>query len=144
MSMRIILEACVDAAIASIRFYDFSFPSNLEHLRRVEQKQKLSFIDKCEIFLPAQIEEETIKSIKKLWHYLSEYWVHAKGIVKKIDENFVKKVAKPMPPMWSLALPYTYDERDIDDIKEFTNKLNNLKKIVENLLKPFSKTKNLT
>lgn len=139
MSMRIILEGTLDAVVAHARFYDHPFPEDLNRLRLFEQKKSLSFVDKCELFLPAQIEKETIEEIKELWHYLSKYWVHAKGIVRKISEQTIQKNTGKAPPMWALALPYTYDEDDVDDINEYVTKLCKLKKVVEELLEPFSK-----
>jgi len=142
MSMRVILEAVVDAVIVSTRFYDSPFPDNLRHLRRLERETRLAFADKCRLLIPASA-QSVAKDINELWSYLSEYWVHPKGIVKKLDDKVKKAIKKGQtsaPPMWALALPYPYDESDIDDLKELVKKLRKLNNVVEALLEPFSKS----
>jgi len=87
--------------------------------------------------------QSVAKDINELWSYLSEYWVHPKGIVKKLDDKVKKAIKKGQPsapPMWALALPYSYDESDIDDLKELVKKLCKLNNVVEALLEPFSKS----
>lgn len=139
MSMRVVLEAVVDAVVVSTRFYDLPFPDNLRHLRRLERETRLTFADKCKLLLPASA-QSVVKNINELWSYLSEYWTHAKGIVKKLDDKVKEAIQKGRtvaPPMWALALPYTYDKSDIDDLREFVNKLRKLNKVVETLLEQF-------
>jgi hypothetical protein len=130
MSMRIILEGIVDVVIAHARFCDHQFPEDLKHLRVLEQRKNLSFADKCELLLPAQVNEETIKEMEEFWRYLSEYWAHAKGIVRKVVE-------KTMPTY----LPYAYDEDDADKINEYVTKLRELRKVVEELLESIPRQK---
>lgn len=143
MSMRVVLEAVVDAVIVSTRFYDLSFPDNLRHLRKIERETRLGFADKCRLLIPASA-QGAVRDINDLWSYLSEYWAHAKGIVRKLDDKLREAMQKGQtatPPMWALALPYTYDKSDIDDLKEFVNNLRKLNKVVETLLEPFAKAK---
>lgn len=141
VSMRIVLEAVVDAVIASVRFYDLPFPYNLEHLRKLERETRLTFADKCRLLVPASA-QNVVRNVIELWNYLSEYWAHAKGILRKLDNKLTEAAQKgeaAAPPMWSLALPYPYDETDIDDLKEFVNRLHRLNEVVETLLEPFTK-----
>lgn len=143
MSMRVVLEAVVDAVVVSTRFYDLPFPDNLRHLRQLERETRLAFADKCRLLIPASA-QTVVKNINELWSYLSEYWAHAKGIVRKLDAKVraaTQKGQTATPPMWALALPYTYDESDIDDLGEFVNNLRKLNEVVETLLEPFSKAK---
>ena len=143
MSMRVVLEAVVDAVIVSTRFYDRSFPDNLRHLRKIERETRLGFADKCRLLIPASA-QGAVRDINDLWSYLSEYWAHAKGIVRKLDDKLKEAMQKGQtatPPMWALALPYTYDKSDIDDLKEFVNNLRKLNKVVETLLEPFTEAK---
>ena len=142
MSMRVVLEAVVDAVIVSTRFYDLPFPDNLRHLRRLERETRLTFADKCRLLIPASA-QSVIENINELWSYLSEHWTHAKGIVRKLDDKVREATQKGQtvtPPMWALALPYTYDESDIDDLREFVNKMRKLNEVVETLLEPFTKS----
>ena len=143
MSMRVVLEAVVDAVIVSTRFYDLSFPDNLRHLRKIERETRVGFADKCRLLIPASA-QGAVRDINDLCSYLSEYWAHAKGIVRKLDDKLREAMQKGQtatPPMWALALPYTYDKSDIDDLKEFVNNLRKLNKVVETLLEPFTKAK---
>ncbi|MHA1632101.1 MAG: hypothetical protein ACTSXC_04740 [Candidatus Freyarchaeota archaeon] len=145
MSMRVVLEAVVDAVIVSTRFYDSPFPDNLRHLRRLERETRMTFADKCRLLIPASA-QSVVKNINELWSYLSEYWAHAKGIIRKLNDKIREAVQKGQtvtPPMWSLALPYPYDETDIDDLREFANRLRKLNEVVETLLEPFTKAKTL-
>ena len=140
MSMRVVLEAVVDAVIVSTRFYDLPFPDNLRHLRQLERETRLAFADKCRLLIPASA-QSVVNNINELWSYLSEHWTHAKGIVRKLDDKVREAIQKGQtatPPMWALALPYTYDKSDIDDLEEFVNNLRKLKKVVETLLEPFT------
>jgi len=142
MSMRVVLEAVVDAVIVSGRFCDSPFPNNLEHLRRLERETRLSFADKCRLLIPTSA-QNIVEDVNDLWSYLSEYWAHAKGIVRKLDDKvreIIREGQSAPPPMWALALPYRYDETDIDDIREFVSKLGKLTEVVETLLEPFTKT----
>jgi len=142
MSMRVVLEAVVDAVIVSTRFYDFPFPDNLRHLGRVERHTRLTFADKCKLLVPAS-GQRVVADIIELWRYLSKYWTHAKGIMRKIDDKLTEAIEKgqAVTPMWALALPYTYDESDIGDLKEFMNRLRKLTGVIETLLEPFTKAK---
>jgi len=139
MSMRVVLEAVVDSVIVSTRFYDSPFPDNLRHLRKLERETRLVFMDKCRLLIPVSA-RSVVKDINELWSYLSEHWVHSKGIVKKLDDKIKEALQKgqtTIPPMWALALPYPYDESDIDDLKELANKLRKLNKVIETLLEQF-------
>ena len=144
MSMRVVLEAIVDAVIVSTRFYDLRFPDSLRHLRRLERETRLTFSDECRLLIPASA-QSVVKNINELWSYLSEHWTHAKGIVKKLDNKLSEAIQKGQittPPMWALALPYTYDESDVDDLGEFVSKMHKLNEVVKALLEPFTKAKN--
>lgn len=144
MSMRVILEAIVDSTIASLRFQDYPYPKNLEQLRVLETRKNLRvFNDKCDLLLPAEISEGTRKKIKDLYAYLSEYWVHPKGTVKKlkqISDDHVKRFGRDIiGPSWILAIPYHYGTWDIDTLREFSQKLTELRDNVRALLQPFIK-----
>lgn len=141
MSMRVILEAIVDAVVVSTRFYDLEFPDSLVHLRKLERKKGLTFSDTCKFLIPASA-QSVVKNINELWSYLSEYWVHAKGIMKKIDDKIKEATQEGQtftPPMWALAIPYPYDESEIDDLREFVDKLQKLNEIVKTLLESHQK-----
>ena len=84
------------------------------------------------------------EKVIKLWDYLSEYWAHAPSIIKVISKKFEeytkskeKREKIATPPMWGLALPYSYDKEDIKDLKKLAKQLKKLDKIIRKLLDPY-------
>lgn len=144
VSMRAILEAIVDSTIASSRFSDYPYPQDLEQVRKLERNKNLKFKDKCDLFLHAWIKSETRNNVKKLYDYLSQYWVHPKGIARKLREitdNRAKRFGnRYLGPSWILIIPYSYRRRDIDDLREFSQKITILRDSVRALLRPFIKS----
>ena len=139
--MRLILEGVIDSVIATTRFPDLQFPQNMNKLKELEREKRLSFAEKCKLLLPAWA-NSVINDCIKLWNYLSNYWVHAPGIIKVILKKFKEyaestKEKIAIPPMWGLALPYTYDKEDIKELEELAKHLEKLYKIIRKLLDPY-------
>jgi len=144
ISMRVVLEAIVDAIIADTKFHDLPFPNNLELLKQHERKG-LKFTRKCEL-LPAWA-QNAVKEIDGLWRYLSNYWVHPKGTIRIIGDRkqrwrIVKRGPFPLYELnssWWCYAPSKYHKRDLNDIQELVNWLHKLKEVVKILLVPFGK-----
>jgi len=70
----------------------------------------------------------------KLWGKLSESWVHPRGILKHVTYSVVEK---GIPPSWSIILPATYTNDDLDDLEELKKRVSEfralLKKVISEL-----------
>lgn len=126
-SMRSILEGVVDSVVACTRFSDYPFPKNLKMLRQHERKKGVNMYKKCSSMLPEEISRQTRDKICELYGYLSEFWVHPKGLAKKVKEG------AEIPGWWSLP-PVTYDDWDEKGLSEFFGKLRELRECIHELL----------
>lgn len=142
MCMRVILEGAVDTAIIGVgRFLEEPFPKDLERLKKLERKKNISFNEKCELLLPSWVDDSTRENCKELWKKLSKYWLHSHGIIKTLQEMFESEFKRTgraaPPPMWAMAIPYTYQDQDIRDLKKLADNLQELLHIIKVLFRPF-------
>jgi len=75
--------------------------------------------------------EELGDDFVKLWGKLSEEWVHPRGILKHIIENVIKK---GMPPSWSIILPATYTDDDLNNLEELKKRIAQFRAILKNVI----------
>jgi len=130
--MRVILEGLVKSLIADVRFPEYPFfEPKLDSLERVLSEARLSFPKMCRLLMPMAIKKEDMNLIVNLWKDLSEKWVHAKGVVKKIVDKIVKETGSPP---WSIIIPVLYDENDISDLQEFVHYIKELRKVIRVLM----------
>ncbi|RLF18137.1 MAG: hypothetical protein DRJ68_07035 [Thermoprotei archaeon] len=134
--MRVILEGLVKSLIADVRFPEYPFfEPKLDSLERVLSEARFSFSKMCQLLMPATVKKEDIDHITALWKDLSEKWVHARGVVKKIVDKLVEETR---PPPWSIIIPVPYDKNDISDLQEFAGYVKRLRKAVEALMNAWS------
>ena len=129
-SIRQILESVVEGVIAQLRFPEYPPPKCFDVLYGL----KMSFRELCEKLLPAPCLGR-VKDVVNLWRELSDVWVHPRGFIKRIEEEFKKRKT---PPMWSMAIPYAYDLDDVDDLRELGETLQKLREIVNDLIGIFT------
>ena len=133
---RIILEGLVESLIADARFPECSFfETKLDCLEHVRAEMHLSFPRICRLLLPRTIRGKDAEHIIDLWRNLSEKWLHARGVVKKMVNKIVKE--EKAPP-WSIIIPVPYDDNDISDILEFTEHIRVFRKTVRKLVSAWS------
>lgn len=64
----------------------------------------------------------------KLWHKLSQDWVHYKGFVKRFLDNIT---AHGIPPAYSIMVPSEYFDEDIGLLTELVNRIKEFREILK-------------
>ena len=69
-----------------------------------------------------------------LWGKLSNYWVHPRGIVKRVVNEIVEKSDVPS---WAWIIPMNYSESDLDTIKELDKCISQFRSILKATMKNY-------
>jgi hypothetical protein len=131
--IRLLLEALAEHYLADVKYPPhLLFEQKLELLENDLKKTKTGISE-----LMKELDKVLmIEGSSALWRDLSETWIHAKGLSKKIISYAVERQAFPL---WTLVIPAYYTKEDLHIIKEFGKKLSTFKRISKNAVNSWKK-----
>ncbi|MBC7108977.1 MAG: hypothetical protein H5T41_09400 [Methanomassiliicoccales archaeon] len=123
MELRLIHETMAKCYVAE-KVYpgQEDFATKLEALEQVLKEEEISI---------SKLMKELGSDFIALWGKLSEGWVHPRGILKRVTSSFV---GKKVPPSWSIVIPMTYTEEDLDDIKELGKRVAEFRALLKTVI----------
>ncbi|MEM3886522.1 MAG: hypothetical protein QXO82_05640 [Candidatus Methanomethylicia archaeon] len=127
MQLRFMLEALakcyISENVGSIKNYNVF--SKMLSLEDVLEEEKISLSKVLDEFGEnIQINDKA----SKLWHKLSQDWVHYKGFVKRFLDYIA---AHGIPPSYSIMVPSDYSDEDIELLTELINRIKEFREILK-------------
>jgi len=120
MQLRLIHEAMAKCYfVEKIDSSQEHFSIKLEALEQVLKEERIS---------TTKLMKKLGPDFVKLWGKLSESWVHPRGILKRVTDSLVER---GIPPSWSIILPATYTNDDLDDLKELKKRVAEFRAILK-------------
>lgn len=135
-SLRLMLESLVKSYFADINYpWVISIEKKLELLDKevnIIENKKTKKQKKVRITITQRIRDVSIfigakNEYVELWQKLSNEWLHSKGYVRKII-SYVED--KSDFPTHAVVIPMPYNNNDIDDIKELSDKIRLFKTLI--------------
>ena len=99
----------------------YHFGIKLEALEEALKEEQIS---------TSKLMKELGPDFVKLWGKLSESWLHPRGILEHVIDSVVEK---GVLPSWSIILPTTYTNADLDDLKELKKRVAEFRALLKNV-----------
>jgi hypothetical protein len=125
--LRVVLESLAKCYLADVRYPEQTFfQERLESLEKEKQQGKEVSTSKWMRELGGQLGLEN--RFVALWGKLSRDWVHTRGIVNRFVAQVVEKSDVPG---WSLVIPMTYAQGDLDSLEELGRHISELRGLLK-------------
>jgi hypothetical protein len=126
--LRLMLESLVKCYLADLGYPDQPFFQKKLELLENEGKSTSKLMRELGKVLGVG------NKFNALWSKLSNDWVHTKGLVARVVNQFVEKSA---PPAWALVIPMAYQPSDLEAIEELGKRISQFRMLFKTAIEKY-------